>query len=310
MTVVADSSSLLPQGHSAGMGEPDLIQGGARRDEERFVILAPEADVGRFFGHLDGLEFLAVGIIDLNLSMGEVEVALHVHRHAVASLVDGEQLFPEFSFLAYRIAGHGIGVVVILGVGVALVSARVGDVKSRAIGRKDNAVGHGQVLDQHFDFARFGVQFVDPVTGDFMRCPQAPWRIRKPEGTVLPNSHVVGRVEAFAFELFGQDLGLTVLSNADDVPCRMLTRDDAPLQIENVSVGLFALAEYGQAVLLAPLHELAVGDVGEDDLAFLGQPNGTLGELHPSGQFLYLGPGLYNGGGLDGECQSSEGRGE
>ena len=75
MTVVADSSSLLPQGHSAGMGEPDLIQGGARRDEERFVILAPKQTLA-VFGHLDGLEFLAVGIIDLDLSMGEVEVAL------------------------------------------------------------------------------------------------------------------------------------------------------------------------------------------------------------------------------------------
>ena len=85
---------LLPQGHRAGVGETDLVQGGAGRDEEGFVILAPEADVGRFFGNLDGLQFLTVGIINLNLPMGEVEVPLYVHRHPVASLVDGEELFP------------------------------------------------------------------------------------------------------------------------------------------------------------------------------------------------------------------------
>ena len=38
------------------MGKPDLVQGGAGRDEEGFVILAPEADVGRLFGHLDGFQ--------------------------------------------------------------------------------------------------------------------------------------------------------------------------------------------------------------------------------------------------------------
>ncbi len=124
--------------------------------------------------------------------MGKVEVAIYVHRHPVASLVDGEQFLPELSFLAYRIAGHGVGIVVILGVRVPLVPARVGDVKSRAIGRKDDAVGHGQVLDQDLDLARFGIQFVDPVAGDFMRCPQTPWGIRKPEGPILPNRHVVG----------------------------------------------------------------------------------------------------------------------
>lgn len=124
--------------------------------------------------------------------------------------------------LADGIAGHRIGIVVILRIRMALVPARVGDIKPRAVGRKDDAVGHGQVLDQDLDFARFGIQFVDPVTGDFMRSPQAPRRIRETKGSVLPNGHVVGRVETFAFELLGQDLGLTVLSDADDVPRRML----------------------------------------------------------------------------------------
>ena len=86
--------------------------------------------------------------------------------------------------------------------------------------------------------------------------------------------------------------------------------DDASLQIKNISVGLLAFAEYVQAALLAPLHELAVGYVGEEDLAFLGQPNRAFREFHTSGQFLYLGFGLYKRGGLDGECQSRKSRGE
>ena len=54
------------------------VKRGARCDEKGFVVLSPEADVGSTLRHLDGLEFFAIGIVHVHITVCGVQVAFHV----------------------------------------------------------------------------------------------------------------------------------------------------------------------------------------------------------------------------------------
>ena len=108
------------------------------------------------------------------------------------------------------------------------------------------------------------------------------------------DGHVIRRIEALAVQIVREDGDLSVLFRAHDVAGGVLTGNQPALQIENVAVRLVTLFAKGfQSALFAPLHQLAVGDVREDQLLFGGQPDWAFGESHSASQFLNLGAGRH-----------------
>ena len=65
---------------------PDGIQTRAGRDEQGTPVCAAEADVGRDFWYVDGLNLAAVSIKDMNLTTaGEIHVSLRIDGHTVGT---------------------------------------------------------------------------------------------------------------------------------------------------------------------------------------------------------------------------------
>jgi hypothetical protein len=50
----------------------------------------------------------------------------------------------------------------------------------------------------------------------------------------------------------------------------VLAGNNIPIQIENISIGIFTLPKLGQASLLAPLHKYTVGDIRKNQLLLFG----------------------------------------
>lgn len=135
------------------------------------------------------------------------------------------------------------------------------------------------------------IELVNPVAGNlwrFVHLPQAPWGISEPQYPVGSHCHVVGRVEPLAIELLRHHSDTAVGLRSNDVAGTVLTRDEPALKIEDVAIGVVALAKDGQAVCFVPLHKLAVGNVGKNKLLLIRQPHRAFGELHAAGELLHL----------------------
>ena len=137
-----------------------------------------------------------------------------------------------------------------------------------------------------------GVEAGDVLGADVGRlAAQAVGRVGEPEGAVGLYGEVVRRVELFAVVFGGEDFGRAVVVPADDVAACVLAGDEVAVEVEEVAVGGLDVLELGDAVFRGPLHLDRVGDVGEDEAVFRGDPDRAFGEGHAGAELAGLGVG-------------------
>ena len=175
-----------------------------------------------------------------------------------------------------------------LGIWMSSGPASVGDIEAAFVGREVDPIRHGQVLDDRLDCSGHRIELEYPMARKFARTGQAPRGIGEPERAVGPHRYVVRRVEPLAVELIREHGDTAVGLRSDEVPAGVLARDKPALQVEYIAVGLRALSKDRQAVAFAPLHEFAVGNVGEDERLLRGNPRRAFSEFHSAGELLHL----------------------
>ena len=113
----------------------------------------------------------------------------------------------------------------------------------------------------------------------FVVAVDAVGRIGEPDAAVGMDHDVVGRVQALAFELVGDDGDGAVVFVADDAAAAVLAGKLAAFEIERVAVAVAGgIAEGGDAaILFDPAHLDVVGDVAPDEVAADAVPRRALG---------------------------------
>src|SRR5581483_2317789 len=109
----------------------------------------------------------------------------------------------------------------------------------------------------------------------FVRSENAVARIGEPDRAVRMNGGVVRRVEFLAFPVVHQDGPGTVIFAAAHAAGVVLARDQPPLVVAGVAVGIagLGLVHAHVAVVLRPAQRPVVGDVAPDQAAPVAHPD-------------------------------------
>src|SRR5205814_95456 len=102
-------------------------------------------------------------------------------------------------------------------------------------------------------------------------------RIREPDAAVGMDRNVVGRVEAFPFELVRNYRDRAVRLVANDAPSAVLAGKLAAFVVEGVAVAVARWVSENRhaAVVLEPPHLDVVGDIAPDQIPADSVPRGT-----------------------------------
>ena len=278
-----------------GVLHANAVERRAGRDEQRLVVVAAEADVGGAFGHVDLFQQLAVGVVDVHLAVRRVEVALHVDRHAVAPLLDCEELLAELAFFAHFVAVNAGRQLVERGIGMLRVAAGVGDVEPAFVGREVDAVGHREILDDGFDLAGLRIELEDPVAREFA----AP--VRPHGGSVnqsVPSERTAtsfGELNRLPSNLSASTVMLPSVSVRTRLRPACWHEISRPSRSRMLPFDCSLLRKTDKPFAFPPLHQLAVGNVGEDEHLLAGIQTGPSVNFMSPASFLHLLAGFDEG---------------
>jgi hypothetical protein len=264
--------------------EADAVDGFEGGDVEGAEVGVAEGEVAGGFGGVDFAEEFAVGGVDGDVVAGDPDVAFVVGADAVGRAVDvGDE--------GAHIGGGAVAVDV-EDAEEAVVG--VGDVEEAAVGGEGDAVGAAWGFGDEGEGA-FGREMVDAVVVELAAFGLgAEGRVCEIDVAVFADGDVVGGVEAFAFELVGDDFEGAVLGGADDAFGAAFAGVEAALGIEGVAVGAVGSFAIGGFAVAVELPDDVVGDVGEEELPFL-RPDRAFGEFEACGD-AFDGEGAEEGG--------------
>ncbi len=223
---------------------------------------------------------LALGIVDLDLVGGQVEVTPVVHGQSVRARVSEEGLVGKSALLT---------LVDVVPEGFA--SPMVGDVEVLAVRGAEDAVGALHVVDDAEDLVAVGCNVVD-VLSVLREILVAVVRVAEKDAAVGMDPEVVRLVEALSVELVGHELLLTaVVVEGLDGAFAPEAGHEVPLGGKVKPVGSpRVLEEDGKLLCLGvPAVNPVVGDVGEEEHA-VRAGGGALRENEAVSQFYGLGP--------------------
>lgn len=93
MEAINRNREYLPLGSDrfrASVFHADAVERRLCCNEQRFIVVSAEGDVGGAFGDGDAFQQFAVGVENIDSAMRCVEIALRIDRHSVAAFVDRE----------------------------------------------------------------------------------------------------------------------------------------------------------------------------------------------------------------------------
>jgi hypothetical protein len=121
--------------------------------------------------------------------------------------------------------------------------AGVGDVEQFLVGREGQPIRANHVVDDSRDIAGFRIDAVSMTTVDLGGCAialvvavDAVGRIGEPDRIVRLDDGVVGRVEALALPLVGEDRDRSVDLGSRDAAHQVLAGDEPSLVVDSVAV--------------------------------------------------------------------------
>src|SRR5262249_23288683 len=108
-------------------------------------------------------------------------------------------------------------------------------------------------------------------------------RISEPDATVRMNDHVVWGIERFALITIRQHGDAAIILGASHPARAMLARDEAPLPVAGVAVGVIGrLTEYTDcARLFSPAQHPVVRNITPQQIAPIPKPAGAFGPQRP-----------------------------
>lgn len=242
------------------------------------------------------VEFLEVGLGVAVAAPAAPEIARFVALHAVdGGVVQAFDVFAAFAQCAVVLDRDGPDQAVRFG-------AAFDDVQGLFVRGEAQAVGTGEVVDHPGDFPALAVYAVDGVglgRGDFVAfvvVAGLEGRVGEPDRAVAFADDVVGGVEGFAVEAVGQHGEGAVVFGAGDAPAfvgggRTLADDEAALAVAAHpvgEVGVFAVHREGVGDFV-PTHDAVVGDVADQQVTPVADPDRPFGPTHAGGKFLDAG---------------------
>lgn len=165
-------------------GEIDLVEASPGGDEERFEILAAEAEVGGSFGHEYFPDEFTVRTEDMDpIASAGIDASNGVGADSVrTAFIDLAEDLTSVERITADVENSDVA-----------GSARVGDVKLCFIGREAEAVWLVEILYQNGCLFGFRIMAENPVPFDFaFILTEAVIGIGKPEGTIALDHDVIG----------------------------------------------------------------------------------------------------------------------
>lgn len=246
--------------------------------------------------HAHAVEFLQVGLRVAVAAPAAPQVAGFVAFDAVdGGVVQAFDVFAAFAQGAVVLDRDGPDQAVRFG-------AAFDDVQGLFIRGEAQALGTGQVVDHPGDFLALAVDAVDSVglsRGDFVAfvvVAGLEGRVAEPDRAVAFADDVVGGVEGFAVEAVGQHGDGAVVFGAGDAAAfagggGALADDEAALAIAAHAVGevgMFAVHREGVGDFV-PTHDAVVGDVADQQVTPVADPDRSFRPPHAGGEFLDAG---------------------
>ena len=125
----------------------NTVQRSAGSNEQRSEIVATETDVGRVLRNVNLFQFLPIGVEDVNTtSVGGVKVALDVNGHAVATLTDMEQLFPQLAIFIHHITVDAGRELLVFGIRMSIVATSISNIEPVSSDEKTMPLGMARSL--------------------------------------------------------------------------------------------------------------------------------------------------------------------
>src|SRR5215813_6601612 len=133
-------------------------------------------------------------------------------------------------------------------------------------------------------------------------------RISEPDATVRMNNHVVWGIERFALIAIRQHGDAAIILGASHSARAMLARDEAPLPVAGVAVGVIGrLTEYTDgARLFSPAQHPVVRNITPQQIAPIPKPAGAFGPQRPRVESLHR--SMAEGIGLEAWVENPDGR--
>src|SRR5215813_6078831 len=132
-------------------------------------------------------------------------------------------------------------------------------------------------------------------------------RISEPDATVRMNDHVVWGIERFALITIRQHGDAAIILGASHSARAMLARDEAPLPVAGVAVGVIGrLTEYTDgARLFSPAQHPVVRNITPQQIAPIPKPAGAFGPQRPRVESLHR--SMAKGIGLEARVKNPDG---
>src|SRR6266446_4750402 len=133
-------------------------------------------------------------------------------------------------------------------------------------------------------------------------------RISEPDATVGMHDHIVWGIERFALITIRQHGDAAIILGARHPARAMLARDEAPLPVTGVAVGVIGrLAEHTDcARLFSPAQHPVVGNIAPQQIAPIPKPAGAFGPQCPGVESLHR--GMAEGIGLEAWVEDPDSR--
>lgn len=223
---------------------------------------------------------------------GDIEVAFFVGAEAVGDAFDAGDEDARVGGVAGAVEVEDADGAFVGGV----------DIEEAAVGGEGDAVGAGVHAGDDVEFAAGG-EMEDAIEGEFAGIfLGSVGGVGEVDVVVAADGDVVGGVEAFAVEAFGEDFDFAVGGGAGDAAVGAFAGIEAAAGVEGVAVGAAGVfAEDGEGLAGGEFEDAVGGDIGEEEE--LAGPGGAFGEAVVGGDAFDAEFGEVLGGEEEGESE-------